>query len=101
MRGHRSDRQGTKGCVSTFSNPSLLAEEECAPTTAGPVVAQLRDALKVRLMQMEEALFVASGQRFEAESEAAAEATFLAGIAAPPPSRAAHSCRKHGHACQI
>ena len=37
----------------------------------------LRDALKGRLLQLEEALFVASGQRFEAESEAAAEAAYL------------------------
>lgn len=37
----------------------------------------LREAMKSRLIQMEEALFIASGQRFEAESEAAAEAAFL------------------------
>lgn len=37
----------------------------------------LREAIKSRLIQMEEALFIASGQRFEAESEAAAEAAYL------------------------
>ena len=37
----------------------------------------LREAMKSRLIQMEEALFIASGQRFEAESEAAAEAAYL------------------------
>ena len=43
----------------------------------GPLVPALRDAMKSRLIQMEEALFIASGQRFEAESEAAAEAAYL------------------------
>ena len=37
----------------------------------------LREAIKSRLIQMEEALFIASWQRFEAESEAAAEAAYL------------------------
>ncbi|CAK0750991.1 hypothetical protein CVIRNUC_002033 [Coccomyxa viridis] len=46
-------------------------------TDAGPLVPALRDAMKSRLIQMEEALFIASGQRFEAESEAAAEAAYL------------------------
>ena len=46
-------------------------------TLAGPVVPALRETMKSRLIQMEEALFVASGQRFEAESEAAAEAAYL------------------------
>ena len=44
---------------------------------AGPAVPILREAMKSRLIQMEEALFIASGQRFEAESEAAAEAAYL------------------------
>lgn len=43
------------------------------------MVTQLREAIKGRLIQMEEALFIASGQRFEPESEAAAEAMFLSG----------------------
>ena len=43
----------------------------------GPAVPVLREAMKSRLIQMEEALFIASGQRFEAESEAAAEAAYL------------------------
>lgn len=42
-------------------------------------MTQLREAIKGRLIQMEEALFIASGQRFEPESEAAAEAMFLSG----------------------
>lgn len=45
----------------------------------GDLVPQLREAMKGRLIQMEEALFIASGQRFEPESEAAAEALFLSG----------------------
>lgn len=44
---------------------------------AGSLVAVLREVMKARLMQLEEALFIASGQRFEAESEAAAEAIYL------------------------
>lgn len=40
----------------------------------------LREAMKSRLIQMEEALFIASGQRFEAESEAAAEAAYLSNL---------------------
>ena len=47
------------------------------PAAAGALGVALRDALKGRLLQLEEALFVASGQRFEAESEAAAEAAYL------------------------
>jgi hypothetical protein len=46
-------------------------------STAGNLVVVLREVMKSRLMQLEEALFIASGQRFEAESEAAAEAMFL------------------------
>lgn len=46
---------------------------------SGDLVTQLREAMKGRLIQMEEALFIASGQRFEPESEAAAEALFLSG----------------------
>ncbi len=42
-------------------------------------MGELREALKARLLHLEEALFGASGQRFEAESEAAAEAAFLDG----------------------
>ncbi len=50
----------------------------------GDLVSQLREAMKGRLIQMEEALFIASGQRFEPESEAAAEALFLSGAHLPP-----------------
>ncbi|BDA46316.1 probable Bromodomain adjacent to zinc finger domain protein 1A at N-terminal half [Coccomyxa sp. Obi] len=49
------------------------------PPGQGDLVTQLREAIKGRLIQMEEALFIASGQRFEPESEAAAEAMFLSG----------------------
>ncbi|CAL5227755.1 g10774 [Coccomyxa viridis] len=50
--------------------------------SSGPAVPILREAMKSRLIQMEEALFIASGQRFEAESEAAAEAAYLSNSAA-------------------
>ena len=55
----------------------LLDSETVVCADAGPLVPALRDAMKSRLIQMEEALFIASGQRFEAESEAAAEAAYL------------------------
>ena len=54
--------------------------EKASVHFAGPVVPALREAMKSRLIQMEEALFIASGQRFEAESEAAAEAAYLSNL---------------------
>ena len=58
---------------------------------AGPAVPVLREAMKSRLIQMEEALFIASGQRFEAESEAAAEAAYLSNSGRSHPAIPHHS----------